>query len=151
SAIEQYVEVRGNDGLALLQRMFSESRLFRLVLDEIKKTLLLVNLNIGRDYAALVPDAAVDATILAPIETEYRRTVAGVPRITGGKTLAERFPVVRHRLDRVLPSINQVRHQQVALIRRFRSAPNNGRSRDDDLVPLLLSINCVAAGLGWTG
>jgi phosphoenolpyruvate carboxylase len=151
SAIEQYVDVRGNDGLALLQRMFGESRLFRLILDEVEKTLLLVDLNIGRAYAGLVPDRAVGAAIFATIEAEYRRAVAGVLRITGGTALAERFPAVRKRLERILPAINRVGHQQVALIRRFRSAPDNGRSRDDDLVPLLLSINCVAAGLGWTG
>ena len=45
--------------------------------------------------------------------------------------------------------INQVGREQVRLIRRFREAPAETRQRR--LVPLLLSINCLAAGLGWTG
>ena len=149
SAIEQYLEVRGENGLALLRRMFRESRLFRLTLDEVEKTLLLVDLGVGRAYAGLVPDASREATVFATIEAEYQRSIAAVLRVTEAATLGERFPAVRKRLARVLPAINRVGHQQVALIRRFRSAPDS--SRDDDLVALLLSINCVAAGLGWTG
>ena len=37
----------------------SDSRLFRLIIDEVEKTLLLVDLDIARDYASLVPDAGV--------------------------------------------------------------------------------------------
>ncbi len=40
--------------------------------------------------------------------------------------------------------------EQVQLVKEFRS-----REEGDDvlegLVPLLLSINCISAGLGWTG
>ena len=35
----------------------SESRLFRLIIDEVEKTLLLVDLDIARDYASLVAEA----------------------------------------------------------------------------------------------
>ena len=149
SAIEQYLGVRGSDGLELLRRMFGESRLFRLILDEVEKTLMLVDLAVGRDYAGLVPDPAVGTAIFAMIEAEYARSVAAVLRVTEAAALGERFPAARKRLDRALPAINRVGHRQVALIRRFRGTASSGR--EDDLVPLLLSINCVAAGLGWTG
>ena len=37
------------------------------------------------------------------------------------------------------------------LATRFPGAKKGGRARQQDFVPLLLSINCVASGLGWTG
>ena len=44
-------------GTALLGRMFNDSRLFRLIVDEVEKTLSYVDLDIAREYAELVPDA----------------------------------------------------------------------------------------------
>jgi phosphoenolpyruvate carboxylase len=82
------------------------------------------------------------------IEAEYRRTLAMVLRVSGSKEMAERFPQFRQRLASRLPIINAVGHTQVKLIRQFRTAPEPGKK---DLVPLLLSINCIASGLGWTG
>jgi hypothetical protein len=45
-----------------------------------------------------------------------------------------------------------VGREQVKLIAQFRAKAPAGESKfDEDLVPLLLSINCIASGLGWTG
>ena len=44
---------------ALIRRMFSDSRLFRLIVDEVEKTLSYVDLELAREYAELVPDAGV--------------------------------------------------------------------------------------------
>ncbi len=41
SAIQNFIAVRGDKGEALLKRMFHESRLFRLIVDEVEKALLL--------------------------------------------------------------------------------------------------------------
>jgi phosphoenolpyruvate carboxylase len=151
SALESFLAVRGEDGARLLRRMFENSRLFRLIMDEVEKTLFLTDLDIARDYAGLVADEAVRDELFSMIEAEHHRTVAHVLRISGGAELAERFPAFRRRLARVLPAIDQVSRHQVMLIRRFRGAATGSKSRQDDLVPLLLSMNCIAAGLGWTG
>ena len=59
SGISAFLQVRKEPGLMLLQRMFGEFRLFRLIVDEVEKTLLQVDMAIARDYAALVEDSAV--------------------------------------------------------------------------------------------
>jgi phosphoenolpyruvate carboxylase len=64
--------------------------------------------------------------------------------------LLERFPRFRRRLSRRLPMLSRVGRAQVELIRRFRAGEPE-EARDEHLAALLLSINCVAAGLGWTG
>ena len=151
TALEQFVTVRGETGRALLQRLYDESRVFRLVIDEVEKSLLLVDLELARAYAGLVEDAAARDEILAMIEAEYRRSLDAVLALTGEAVLGERFPQLRARLERRLPAMKRVGLQQVELLRRFRTAQSNGGAKQEDLVPLLLSINCIAAGLGWTG
>jgi phosphoenolpyruvate carboxylase len=150
SGILTFLQVRGQRGSTLLDRMFIESRLFRLIVDEVEKTLTYVDLDIAREYADLVPDSSVRASILGMIEEEYQRTVEAVLRISGGKELVERYPRFRRRLARRLPTINQVSRQQIELLRRFR-ASGGDKTQEEQLSALLLSINCIAAGFGATG
>ena len=150
SGILTFLQVRGQRGSALLDRMFTESRLFRLIVDEVEKTLTYVDLDIAREFADLVPDSGVRTSILNMVEEEYQRTVEAVLRISGGKELVERYPRFRRRLARRLPTINQVSRQQIELLRRFRESGGD-TTQEEQLSALLLSINCIAAGFGATG
>jgi phosphoenolpyruvate carboxylase len=150
SGILTFLQVRGQRGATLLDRMFNESRLFRLIVDEVEKTLTYVDLDIAREYAELVPDPGVRANILGLLEEEYHRTVEAVLRISGGKELVERYPRFRRRLARRLPTINQVSRQQIELLRRFRESGGD-KTQEEQLSALLLSINTIAAGFGATG
>lgn len=71
-------------------------------------------------------------------------------RVSGDREIAERFPLLRGRLKVRLPTINQVSHEQVELLCRFRGETDVDR-REEFKSALLLSINCIAAGLGATG
>ncbi len=150
SGILTFLQVRGPRGAALLDRMFTDSRLFRLIVDEVEKTLAYVDLGIAREYAELVPDPGVRSNILTLVEEEYHRTIEAVLRISGGKDLAERYPRFRRRLARRLPTINQVSRQQIELLRRFRESGGD-KTQEEQFSALLLSINCIAAGFGATG
>ena len=61
------------------------------------------------------------------------------------------LPSYRAQLDRRLALLDEAGRRQVDLLARMRPRRSQGSLRQDDLVPLLLSINCVACGLGWTG
>jgi phosphoenolpyruvate carboxylase len=150
SGILTFLQVRGQRGATLLDRMFTESRLFRLIVDEVEKTLTYVDLDIAREYADLVPDPSVRSNIFGLVEEEYHRTVEAVLRISGGKELVERYPRFRRRLARRLPTINQVSRQQIELLRRFRESGGD-KTQEEQLSALLLSINGIAAGFGATG
>jgi phosphoenolpyruvate carboxylase len=146
SGLAAFVEVRKARGLALLQRMFEECRLFRTVIDEVEKTLLTVDMDIARAFAALVPERAISEPVIAAIAAEYERTCAMVLEVTDSGALAERFPQHRRRLARRLETMNQISRDQVMLLQRLRT------SGDEDVRhALLLSIHCAAAGLGATG
>ena len=149
-SLSAFLQVRGMAGLALLKRMFNESRLFRLIIDEVEKTLAQVDLAIAREYAGLVEDKRVREEILRMIEEEYRLTRDNVLKVSGGKEIAERFPEYCRRLALRLPMLNQVNREQVDLLRRYRLEPE-GEARNHYRDALLQSINCIAAGFGATG
>jgi phosphoenolpyruvate carboxylase len=150
SGIDAFLEVRKESGLALLQRMFKDFRLFRLIVDEAEKTLLQVDLDIAREYARLVGDAGVRDTIFGMIEREYLLTSEMLLKVSGGQEIAERFPKLRSRLARKLPTIASANRQQVELLDRYRTT---GKEDEKEVykASLLLSINCIAAGFGATG
>jgi len=150
SAIQNFLQVRGPQGEKLLGRMFAESRLFRLIIDEVEKILTVVDLEIARDYASLVPDEAIRETIFAMIEKELALTAEMVLKVSGSASIGKRFPQFQASLAVRLPTINEVNREQVELLRRFRVSENE-QEREAFKSALLLSINTVAAGLGATG
>jgi phosphoenolpyruvate carboxylase len=149
-ALESYLADQGERGMGALRRLYEESKLFRLVMDEVEKTLPQVDLGIAREYANLVTDEQLRESVFSMVEKEYWRTVRHVLMLSGKPVLCERFPRFRRRLSRRLPTINAVGMEQVKLVRRFR-AEKQDKASAAWLVPLLLSISCIAAGLGWTG
>ena len=150
SAIESLLKTRGQDGPAMLRRIFQRSPLFRLILDEVEKSLFLVDMEVARAYSGLVTDEQARSKVFELINAEYRRTVNACLTISGAPQIADRFPAFSQRLGRVLPALRQVGLTQVDLIRAFRAAQGTAQ-RQRDLAPLMLSLNCVASGLGWTG
>lgn len=151
SALAQFISVRGEYGTKLLRRMFQEYPLFRLIIDEVDKSLSQVDLSIAKEYAKLVPDREMSTAVFNMIEQEYHESVRMVLEVAQAAVLCERFPDFRRRLARQLPTLNQAGQLQVRLIERLRERQAQDTVTLDDMVPLLLSINCVSSGLGWTG
>ncbi len=151
TSLEAFTKVRGSHGNHLLDTMMQHSTLFRLVIDEVEKTLYQVDMEIAALYAQLNGDNPHSAEILASIRAEYATTRDWVLRLNGGLELATRFPVFRDRIERVRAITNQTNRMQVELLREFRKSPKQSQQRDDITVPLLMSMNCIAGGLGWTG
>ena len=146
SALDDFVKVRGKAGAALLREMHADNRLFRLIIDEAEKSLAFVDLEVARAYAGLVASGALRERLLGLIVDEYRRSARAVLALTGESMLARRFTSFRRRQARRAEELRQAGLAQARLARRFRDG-----GKREDLIPLLLSINCVSAGLGWTG
>jgi len=147
SGMRAFLDVRGERGLELLRRMFQDYPLFRIVMDEVERALCQVDLDIAREYANLVPDANTREAIFEQIVQEYKLTAEMLTTISGEADLGERFPQFMRRLSRRLETINRVSREQVQLLRQLREAQGGQEIRE----ALLTSINCAAAGLGWTG
>lgn len=151
SALNSFVNVRGEVGLDLLRQMFERSRFFRLIVDEVDKGLYQSDMDIGHLYAGLVQDHEVGERIYGKIAAEYALTRKMISQINGGLELSERFPAFKRHFDRIRPQMDSIHRLQVQLLREVRARDGNSASPKRAVNALLLSINCISAGLGWTG
>src|SRR5262245_11903914 len=151
SAINSFVTVRGNHGRELLTQMFERSRFFRLIVDEVDKTLYQADMDVGRLYSGLVADPQTGERIHRKIAAEYELTRSMIGQITGGIDLSVRFPAFKRHFDRIHPEMDSIHRLQVSLLREVREQAASGPSSKRPINALLLSINCISAGLGWTG
>ncbi len=144
SALESAIDA---GGLSRLQDMFENVKVFRLMLDEVEKTLYQSDMSIALKYAGLVQDQETRDLIFHKITEEHGRTMRHLLAVTGEESLALRFPMFRRKIDEARPLIDRCNAWQVSLLRQHRTQPNQQAAR----VPLLLSMHCIATGLGWTG
>ena len=146
-ALDDFLSARGAAGLKLLREMFLKSPGFRLAIDEVEKSLFLADMNVAEKYAGLVPNRNDAERLYALIRHEHRRTAKVILELSGDKELCERFQGFRRRFDRVRPMVDQANEWQVQLLRETRGEkPTEAMN-----MSLLMTMNCVAAGLGWTG
>ena len=151
SALNSFVNVRGEAGLELLRQMFERSRFFRLVVDEVDKGLYQSDMDIGCLYAGLVQDREVGERIYRKISAEYALTRRMISEVNGGLKLSERFPAFKRHFDRIRPQMDSIHRLQVQLLREVRAQDDATANPKRAVNALLLSINCISAGLGWTG
>ncbi len=151
SSLEQLISIRGELGKELLQELYNTHSLFRLILDSVEKTLLLVDFEVAEKYSELVLNTRYSEAIFSDIKSEYERTSRMVLQVTREDHLCDRFPNFKRHFSRRLKSLNQVGIEQAELVKKFRNEQHKAEDRQNILVPLLLSINCVAAGIGSTG
>jgi phosphoenolpyruvate carboxylase len=146
-ALDDFLSARGAEGLKLLRGMFLKSPGFRLAVDEVEKSLYLADMDVAERYASLVPDRNGAERLYALIRHEHRRTAKVMQELAGSKMLCERFQGFRRRFDRVRPMVDQANRWQVQLLRATREE----KGKEALNMPLLATMNCIAAGLGWTG
>ncbi len=73
-----------------------------------------------------------------------------VAEVTGGNEFSARFPAFRRIFDRVRPEMDGIHALQVQLLQEVRK-PSAATPSRRSVNALLLSINCISTGLGWTG
>ena len=150
TALNAFIKKHGKKGETLLKEMFENSRLFRLIIDELEKTLCLVDMEVAEAYASLVGNKKLRDQVFSMVKKEYELNCRMVKKVTGERTLGTRFKKFNRKLQRRKQILNGVGIEQVRLVKKFRTTKNQKQAHKE-LVSLLLSINCISAGLGWTG
>lgn len=146
TAVDSFCKFRGEAGEALLRSMSEECRLFRLMVDEVEKSLFQADMEIASSYASLVRDAETRRSIFGAISSEFESSRKAVLLLNGGQAIGERFPDLYQRFNADRPYLDRIQALQVDLLRETRKPSGQTLS-----IPLLQSMNCIAAGLGWTG
>jgi phosphoenolpyruvate carboxylase len=110
------------------------------------------DLDVMREYALLVEDAALRDRVLAQITDEFERTTRMLEQIYGG-ALAERRPNIDASLRVRRHPLRVLHRQQIALLREWRSLRHRGEHEGAAAIlpGLLLTVNAIASGLGATG
>ena len=150
AALEHFVEQRGEQGLALLRRMYREWPFVTTMIDNAQMILAKADMRIARSYAALVTDRELGDAIFGQIAAEYDRTVRSVLLVTEQEQLLDNTPILQLSIDRRNPYIDPLSAIQVELLRRLRAMPDEAHP-EDLRAAVLQSINGIAAGLKNTG
>ena len=130
----------------MLGNMFATNLLFQLMVDEVEKTLFQADMDIAAQYASLSTDTARCKDIFGKISAEYHASCEAIRAITGQPVLAQRFPKLTKRFESNRAYLDIIHDIQIKQLRALRSKPQL-----QDTGPLLQSMNCISAGLGWTG
>lgn len=144
SALRAFRQVRGPAADRLLSDMFARHPLFRLMVDEVEKSLMMTDMDIAAAYAALVEDDAIRTPILSRIQAEHSTALAALRDITG-TAVGHRFPRMQARCEDLRPQLDRLNRLQIDLLRQSRQGTGG------TTVPLMQSMTCIASGLGWTG
>ncbi|MBK6465864.1 MAG: phosphoenolpyruvate carboxylase [Rhodobacter sp.] len=92
SALRAFRQVRGTAADRLLADMYARHPLFRLMVDEVEKSLMLTDMDIAAGYADLVEDPAIRKPIFVRIQAEHAAALAAMRDMTGTAQSACGFP-----------------------------------------------------------
>ena len=147
TAISTFRQFRTKQGDVTLKSMSNRAKLFRLIVDEVEKSLFQTDLDIAADYATLVTDDSIRNAVLSKIQKEYALACDGIKFLTGSHQIADRFPAFKNRFYKVAPDLERVNKLQVQLLHQARKTSKPASVS----IPLLQSMNSISTGLGWTG
>jgi phosphoenolpyruvate carboxylase len=150
SALDAYGAKHGERGVRELERLYRSWPFLASILDNAELSLARADIGVARQYAALA-HGDEHAARWATIETEHRRTVTWLARITGRERLLDDEPELRRRIMLRDPYVDSLSALQVMLLARLRARAPDDPERDRLLRLVQLTVNGIAAGLQATG
>ena len=114
-ALEAYRAAHGEAGLDAIARLAREWPFLSSLLDNAEMSLAKADMGVARLYAALARGDGDDRRWDA-IETEYRRTVALLARVTGRERLLDGSPVLQRSVALRNPYVDSLSELQVRLL-----------------------------------
>ena len=158
SALETYAAATPG-GLDELQSLYDEWPFFHNLIENLHMALSKANMATAREYAKLCADADRADAIFRRIESEYRKTVDYVLKISRCRLLLEHQVALQLSLQRREPYLDPLNYIQLSLIRRFRphylrrqqDAAAAAPMENEHLALVLRSISAIATGMRNTG
>ncbi len=144
SALEALIG--GGERLAELRRMYRAWPFFRTLLDNVQMSLAKADMAVAAEYAGLCAEREAAARILERVRAEHARACRWLVAVAGGEGLLAASPELARSLARRDPYLDPLNRIQVVLLERHR---RDGGERW--LLPLLRTINAIAAGMRNTG
>jgi phosphoenolpyruvate carboxylase len=122
------------------------------VLTNVESSIASTDLDLMRDYAALVENEDVRTRLFNLIWEEWTRTRAMLQELRGQPT-AQRRPRMMKTLQLRAEALKLLHLDQIKLLSRWRALHKDGKEAEAEamLPELFLSINAIASGLRTTG
>ncbi len=152
TALWDHVQVNNNDW-GPLQEMYDRWPLFQAVIDNAILALAKADLGIAQRYAELAADREDGQQVWQLIQEEFHRSQAVVLMVTRQPALLAGTPWLQQSILERNPSVDPLNLIQIELIRRMRTAMEEGKEDVADRLGQLvrLTIQGVASGLRTTG
>ncbi|PJX22231.1 phosphoenolpyruvate carboxylase [Advenella sp. S44] len=158
SAVEAYIynncpnaPKSQGDRLAHLRQMATQWPAFRTWLSNVEMVLAKTDLCIAERYSQLMPKKFLREKIFDMIRIEHERTLKMLHLLTRRELLADN-PVLLASLKERFAYIDPLNYLQIELLKRHRSAQENGEEPDPRTQRAIhLTINGIAAGLRNSG
>ena len=149
-ALDSFRTAHGEAGLDAIARLVGDWPFLSSLFDNAEMSLAKADMGVARLYAALAmgPD---DDRRWEFIETEYRRTVSLLGRVTGRAHLLDGSAVLQRSVALRNPYVDSLSELQVRLLARLRALAPDDPERKRVLRLVQLTVNGVAAGLQSTG
>ncbi|QSA97873.1 phosphoenolpyruvate carboxylase [Methylococcus sp. EFPC2] len=142
----------GDDSrLARLRALYRDLPFFRNLLSNAQMALCKSDMAVAHSYAALCADAESAGRAYGLIKEEHERCVDWVLKVAEVDSLIADNPSLAaslHRRNALLGPLNTI---QVALLKRVRHEQEDGSEQSPWTLPLLRTINAIAAGMRNTG
>jgi phosphoenolpyruvate carboxylase len=147
TAVTEWQERHGAEGMALLAEMNREWGFFRTLLSNMDMVLGKSDIAIAERYSHLVTDEKLRLTIFPQIKTEWQASIEGLLAITGQSELLDGNPLLKRSIRNRFPYLDPLNHIQIELLRRHRGGATDERVQRG----IHLTINGIAAGLRNSG
>ncbi|MGZ9586666.1 phosphoenolpyruvate carboxylase [Paenibacillus marinisediminis] len=137
--------------LAELREMYAQFSFFQSLIDNLQMALAKADLNIAKEYAAMIKDTEIRERIFGCIEEEYALTSKLLLEITGQKEILDNVPVILESIKLRNPYVDPLSYLQVQLLSELRALREQGQDDPELLREVLLTINGIASGVRNTG
>jgi phosphoenolpyruvate carboxylase len=144
-------ELAAPGGLARLRAMYRSWPFFRTTIDNLQQVLAKVDLHIGVSYGALARGLPGAEEILAVVEQEHDRALAGVLAVVSARQLLAAEPELRRSIERRNPYVDALSYLQLELLRRKRAGGAGPREQARLDATIQATIAGIAAALRNTG
>ncbi|HAG50215.1 MAG: phosphoenolpyruvate carboxylase [Deltaproteobacteria bacterium GWC2_42_51] len=135
----------------LLQEMYRKWPFFNNLIDNIQMVIAKSDMIIARLYSMLVKKKGIRDRIYKKLLSEFNLTAKMILIITQQKKILDNDPFLQRSIEMRIPSIDPVNYIQATLLKRLRSGKIKEDERNRLISTLMMSINCIAAGLRNTG
>jgi phosphoenolpyruvate carboxylase len=147
TAVTEWQERHGAEGMALLAEMNREWGFFRTLLSNMDMVLGKSDIAIAERYSLLVHDENLRQAIFPCVKAEWQASIAALLEITGQAELLDGNPLLKRSIRNRFPYLDPLNHIQIELLRRHRAGETDDRVQRG----IHLTINGVAAGLRNSG